>query len=239
MAEGIVRFQNVALGYDGVPVLEGLVLDVHRGDFIALVGPNGCGKSTILKGMAGILEPLRGCISREIDGSPVRFGYVPQRETIEMVFPLTVFQVALMGTYGRVGPGRPVTHAKRELVRGCLDDVGLGDLQRKPFPALSGGQRQRVLIARALAAEPDILVLDEPLSGIDLGAAQVIMDLIERLHRERRLTIVMVSHHLKVLREHQMVREVVWVYEGKLLRGPVATMLAPDMVFRMMDAEIG
>ena len=111
MAEGIVRFQNVALGYDGVPVLEGLAFDVNRGDFLALVGPNGCGKSTILKGMAGILEPLRGCISREIDGSPVRFGYVPQRETIEMVFPLTVFQVALMGTYGRVGPGRPVTHA--------------------------------------------------------------------------------------------------------------------------------
>ncbi|TLY18858.1 MAG: ATP-binding cassette domain-containing protein, partial [Nitrospirae bacterium] len=151
MAEGIVRFQNVALGYDGVPVLEGLAFDVNRGDFLALVGPNGCGKSTILKGMAGILEPLRGCISREIDGSPVRFGYVPQRETIEMVFPLTVFQVALMGTYGRVGPGRPVTHAKRELVRGCLDDVGLGDLQRKPFPALSGGQRQRVLIAQTVA----------------------------------------------------------------------------------------
>ena len=239
LADALISFQDVALGYDGVPVLEGLVLDVHRGDFLALVGPNGCGKSTILKGMAGILEPLRGRISREIDGRPVRFGYVPQRETIEMVFPLTVFQVALMGTYGRVGPGRPVTHAERELVRGCLDDVGLGDLQRKPFPVLSGGQRQRVLIARALAAEPDLLLLDEPLSGIDLRAAQVIMDLIERLHRERRLTIVMVSHHLKVLREHEMVREVVWVHEGKLLRGAAAVMLAPEMVFRMMDADGG
>jgi len=239
LADALISFQDVALGYDGVPVLEGLVLDVHRGDFLALVGPNGCGKSTILKGMAGILEPLRGRISREIDGRPVHFGYVPQRETIEMVFPLTVFQVALMGTYGRVGPGRPVTHAERELVRGCLDDVGLGDLQRKPFPALSGGQRQRVLIARALAAEPDLLLLDEPLSGIDLRAAQVIMDLIERLHRERRLTIVMVSHHLKVLREHEMVREVVWVHEGKLLRGAAAVMLAPEMVFRMMDADGG
>ena len=239
MADALISFQDVALGYDGVPVLEGLVLDVHRGDFLALVGPNGCGKSTILKGMAGILEPLRGRISREIDGRPVRFGYVPQRETIEMVFPLTVFQVALMGTYGRVGPGRPVTHAERELVRGCLDDLGLGDLQRKPFPALSGGQRQRVLIARALAAEPDLLLLDEPLSGIDLRAAQVIMDLIERLHRERRLTIVMVSHHLKVLREHEMVREVVWVHEGKLLRGAAAVMLAPEMIFRMMDADGG
>lgn len=239
MADALISFQDVALGYDGVPVLEGLALDVRAGDFLALVGPNGCGKSTILKGMAGILEPLRGRISREIDGRPVRFGYVPQRETIEIVFPLTVFQVALMGTYGRVGPGRPVTHAERELVRGCLDDVGLGDLQRKPFPALSGGQRQRVLIARALAAEPDLLLLDEPLSGIDLRAAQVIMDLIERLHRERRLTIVMVSHHLKVLREHEMVREVVWVHEGKLLRGAAAVMLAPEMVFRMMDADGG
>jgi len=239
MADELISFQDVALGYDGVPVLEGLALDVRAGDFLALVGPNGCGKSTILKGMAGILEPLRGRISREIDGRPVRFGYVPQRETIEMVFPLTVFQVALMGTYGRVGPGRPVTHAERELVRGCLDDLGLGDLQRKPFPALSGGQRQRVLIARALAAEPDLLLLDEPLSGIDLRAAQVIMDLIERLHRERRLTIVMVSHHLKVLREHEMVREVVWVHEGKLLRGAAAVMLAPEMVFRMMDADGG
>jgi len=239
MADALSSFQDVALGYDGVPVLEGLALNVRAGDFLALVGPNGCGKSTILKGMAGILEPLRGRISREIDGRPVRFGYVPQRETIEMVFPLTVFQVALMGTYGRVGPGRPVTHAERELVRGCLDDLGLGDLQRKPFPVLSGGQRQRVLIARALAAEPDLLLLDEPLSGIDLRAAQVIMDLIERLHRERRLTIVMVSHHLKVLREHEMVREVVWVHEGKLLRGAAAVMLAPEMVFRMMDADGG
>ena len=239
MADSLVSFQNVALGYDGVPVLEGLTLDVHLGDFLALVGPNGCGKSTILKGMVGILEPLRGNIGRGMGERPVRFGYVPQRETIEMVFPLTVFEVALMGTYGRVGPGRFVAHAERERVRACLGDVGLADLQRKPFPALSGGQRQRVLIARALAAEPDLLLLDEPLSGIDLRAAQTIMELITKLHRNRGLTTVMVSHHLKALRECEAVQEVMWVYEGKLLRGPAATMLAPDIVFRMMDAEIG
>jgi ABC-type Mn2+/Zn2+ transport system ATPase subunit len=239
MADSLVSFKNVALGYDGVPVLEDLTLDIHSGDFLAFLGPNGCGKSTILKGIAGIVEPLRGAIHRAIDGRPVRFGYVPQGETIEMVFPLTAFQVALMGTYGRVGPGRAVSHADRERVRACLADVGLGDLERKPFPALSGGQRQRVLIARAQAADPDILLLDEPLSGIDLQAAQIIMDLIERLHRERNLTMVMVSHHLKALRERDAVREVVWVHEGKLLRGPAAAMLASDMVFRMMDAEIG
>jgi len=239
MADAIVSFQDVALGYDGRPVLEGLTLDVRPGDFIALLGLNGCGKSTILKGMAGIIQPLRGRIRSVLNGRPVRFGYVPQRETIDMVFPLTVLEVALMGTYGRVRPGRPITHADRELVRACLADVGLTDLQRKPFPALSGGQRQRVLIARALAAEPDLLLLDEPLSGIDLRAAQVIMELIARLHQDRGLTTVMVSHHLKALREREAVKDVVWVHEGQLLRGPAATMLAPDMVFRMMDAEIG
>src|SRR5205823_6449999 len=217
MADALISFRDVALGYDSVPVLEGLTLDVHLGDFLALVGPNGCGKSTILKGMVGILEPLRGNIGRGMGERPVRFGYVPQRETIEMVFPLTVFEVVLMGTYGRVRPGWPITHADRELVRACLADVGLDDLRWKPFPALSGGQRQRVLIARALAAEPDILLLDEPLSGIDLGAAQTIMELIARLHRDRALTTVMVSHHLKALREREVVREVVWVHEGKLL----------------------
>jgi ABC-type Mn2+/Zn2+ transport system ATPase subunit len=239
LADALISFHDAALGYDGVPVLEGLTLDIHRGDFLALVGPNGCGKSTILKSIAGILEPLRGRIMRGTGERPVRFGYVPQRETIEMVFPLSVLEVAVMGTYGRVRPGLPITHADRELVRACLANVGLDDLRRKPFPALSGGQRQRVLIARALAAEPDILILDEPLSGIDLGAAQTIMELIARLHQDHGLTTVMVSHHLKALREREVVREVVWVHEGKLLRGPAATMLAPDMIFRMMDAEIG
>src|SRR3989442_271726 len=166
--------------------------------------------------MAGIIQPLRGRIRCVLNGRPVRFGYVPQRETIEMVFPLTVFQVALMGTYGSVGPGRPATHVERELVQACLVDVGMGDLGRKLFTSLSGGQRQRVLIARALAAEPDLLLLDEPLSGIDLRAAQVIMELIARLHRDRRLTTVMVSHHIKALREREVVREVIWVHERKL-----------------------
>ena len=239
MTDALISFRDVALGYDGVPVLEGLTLDVRPGEFLALVGSNGCGKSTILKAMAGIVEPLRGRIQKGSAKRPVRFGYVPQGETIEMVFPLTAFQVALMGTYGRVGPGHSTSHADRERVRACLADVGLSDLARKPFPALSGGQRQRVLIARALAGEPDVLLLDEPLSGIDLRAAQTIMDLIVRLHRDRGLTTIMVSHHLKALHEREAVREVVWVHEGKLLRGPAAAMLAPEMVFRMMEAEIG
>jgi manganese/zinc/iron transport system ATP- binding protein len=239
LADELISFRDVALGYDGVPVLEGLTLDIHPGDFLALLGPNGCGKSTILKAIVGIIDPLRGSIFRHTGDRPVRFGYVPQRETLEMVFPLTVFEVALMGTYGHVGPGHRITRRERRRVQACLEEVGVGELQRRPFPALSGGQRQRVLIARALAAEPDLLLLDEPLNGIDLQAAQIIMDLIKRLHRERNLTMVMVSHHLKMLREREMVREVVWIHEGRLLRGPAGTMLQPDTVYRIMDAKIG
>ena len=239
MADALVSFKDVALGYEGVPVLEGLTLEVHPGDFLALLGPNGCGKSTILKAMAGILRPLRGAIRSAVGDRSVRVGYVPQRETIDMVFPLTVFEVGVMGTYGRVGPGRPVTYAERAKVLKCLDDVGMADLRQRPFPRLSGGQRQRVLIARALAAEPDLLLLDEPLNGVDLHAAEAIVDLIAKLHRDRGLTTILVSHHLKRVREREMVREVVWIHDGRLLRGPVSAMLQPETVYRMMDAEIG
>src|SRR5207245_9375863 len=99
MAEAIVSFQDVTLGYDGIPVLEGLTLNVHTGDFIALLGPNGCGKSTILKGMAGIIQPPRGAIRSVLNGRPVRFGYVPQLETLASVLPLTAPQAAPTGTY--------------------------------------------------------------------------------------------------------------------------------------------
>ena len=239
MANTLISFKDVVLGYEGVPVLESLALDVFPGDFLALLGPNGCGKSTILKAMAGILRPLRGVISSAVGDRSVRVGYVPQRETTNMVFPLTVFEVTVMGTYGRVGPGRPVTRAERMRVLKCLDDVGMADLQQKPFPTLSGGQRQRVLIARALAAEPDLLLLDEPLNGVDLHTAQAIVVLIANLHRERGLTTILVSHHLKSVREREMVREVVWIHEGRLQRGPVSVMLQPETVYRMMDAAIG
>lgn len=239
MADALISFQDVALGYDGALVLEGLSLDIQPGDYLALLGPNGCGKSTILKAMAGIILPLRGSIRSTRGDRPVHIGYVPQREMMRMVFPLTVFEVALMGTYGRVGPGRRVTRLERDRVHRCLEEVGLADLVRKPFPVLSGGQRQRVLIARALAADPDVLLLDEPLNGVDLQAAQAIMELIARLHRDRGLAIVLVSHHLKTVRERDMVREVVWVHEGQLLRGAAGTMLDPQTVSRMLGAEIG
>jgi ABC-type Mn2+/Zn2+ transport system ATPase subunit len=231
----LVSFEGVAVGYDGIPVLEGLSLEVRPGDCLALLGPNGCGKSTILKAVAGIVPPIRGAISSTLDGRPVRFGYVPQQETLDLAFPMTAAEVAEMGTYGRLPPGRHVGHAERERTLRCLEQVGAAELRGRLFHALSGGQKQRVLVARALAAEPDLLLLDEPLSGIDAPTATAILTLLGRLNREQGLTILLVTHHLGAVRE--VIREAIWVHAGKLLRGPVSTMLAPERVRTIIEED--
>lgn len=235
MAGALVSFYDVAVGYDGTPVLEGLTLEVRPGDCLALLGPNGCGKSTILKTVAGIVSPLRGTISRTLDGRPVSFGYVPQQETLDLVFPMTAAEVVEMGTYGELPLGRHAGRDERERAVRCLEQVGAADLHGRLFHMLSGGQKQRVLVARALAAEPDMLLLDEPLSGIDAPTAAAILTLLGRLNREQGLTILLVTHHLGAVRE--VVREAIWVHGGKLLRGPASTMLAPEQVRTMIEED--
>ena len=235
MNGALVNFHDVALGYDGTPVLEGLTLAVRPGDCLALLGPNGCGKSTILKAVAGIVPPLRGTIHRSIDGRPARFGYVPQQETLDLVFPMTAAEVVEMGTYGRLPLGRHAGRAERERALQCLEQVGAADLRGRLFHTLSGGQKQRVLVARALAAEPDLLLLDEPLSGIDAPTAAAILTLLGHVNREQGQTILLVTHHLGAVRD--VIREAIWVHGGKLLRGPASTMLAPEQVRAIIEED--
>jgi manganese/zinc/iron transport system ATP- binding protein len=136
----------------------------------------------------------------------------------------------LMGTYARLAPLRPVGRRQRQLAADCLARVGLADLADRPFWALSGGQKQRVLIARGLAVEPNILLLDEPTAGVDPGAATAIMDLIAQLNRDQSLTVVLVSHHLRLVRS--LVHSVLWVEDGCASKGATEVMLAPE---RIMD----
>jgi ABC-type Mn2+/Zn2+ transport system ATPase subunit len=136
----------------------------------------------------------------------------------------------LMGTYARLAPLQPVGRRQRQLATACLEQVGLADLADRPFWALSGGQKQRVLIARSLAVEPNILLLDEPTAGVDPGAATAIMDLIAQLNRDQGLTVVLVSHHLRLVRS--LVRSVLWVEDGCVSKGTTEVMLAPE---RIMD----
>ena len=227
----ILKLRDVSLGYDGHVVLEHLSFAVECGECLALVGPNGAGKTTLLRGILGLIPVLAGQIEYGFDRSTSPPGYVPQRETLDPIFPLTVFEVVLMGTYGRLALLRPVGRRQRQLAMHCLEQVGLANLADRPFWALSGGQKQRVLIARALAVEPNILLLDEPTAGIDPGAATAIMDLIAQLNHDQGLTVVLVSHHLRLVRS--LVHSVVWVEDGSASKGVTEVMLAPERIMEI------
>ena len=233
----LVRLDDVALGYGGRPVLEGVSFAVERGDFAALLGPNGAGKTTLFRGMLGLIPVLRGRIEYGFDRRTTPPGYVPQKESLDPIFPLTAYDVVLMGAAARVGPLLPVGRARRRLAAECLARVGLPQLGAEPFWALSGGQKQRVLIARALAVEPELLLLDEPTAGVDPSAEAAIIDVIARLNREQRLTVVIVSHHLRLVR--QVVRSVIWVEGGRVTKGTTAELLSPERLVDVFGAGVG
>lgn len=237
MRSVLLILRDVSLGYDGRPVLEHVSLPIERGEFLALLGPNGAGKTTLLRGILGLIPMLAGQIEYGFDRLMNPPGYVPQRDTLDPIFPLTVLEVILMGTYARLAPLRLVRQQHRHIAARCLEQVGLADLADRPFWTLSGGQKQRVLIARALAVEPEILMLDEPTSGVDPGAAAAIMDVIARLNHDQGLTVVLVSHHLRLVRS--LVRSVIWVEEGRARKGATEVMLAPERVMDIFGTLTG
>jgi ABC-type Mn2+/Zn2+ transport system ATPase subunit len=221
----LLRLRDVSLGYGRRPVLEHVDLELAPGEFVALLGPNGAGKTTLLRGIVGLLPVLAGTIDYEFDRATSPLGYVPQREALDPTFPLTVHEVVLMGTYARLTALRRPGRAERQRTAESLDLVGLGALAEERFAALSGGQTQRVLIARALAAQPRLLVLDEPTAGVDAEATAAIMAALTRLNRDRGLTVLLVTHHVRVLRG--IANAVVWVQDGRATRRRVDDVLIP------------
>ena len=194
MTDGpLVRFDGATLGYGRRVVLSGLTFEIPEGDFLGLVGPNGAGKTTILRAILGTLEPMAGTVTLK---PGLRFGYVPQRDSVDYGFPLRVIDVVLMGRYDRIGLGRRPAASDRDRAIQALAHVGIAHLAAQQLSALSGGQKQRTLIARALVGEPNILVLDEPTNGMDLVSTTQILSLVRDLHERDRITVLMVSHAL-------------------------------------------
>ena len=236
-ATPVIALRDVSLGYDGRVVLQHLTFDVEPGEFLALLGPNGAGKSTLLRGLLGLLPPLAGRIEYGFDRRQSPPGYVPQRDALDPIFPMTAAEVVLMGTYAGLGPLRLVGRVQHRIAATALERVGLTQIGESPFWALSGGQKQRVLIARALAAEPRVLLLDEPTAGVDPAATHAIMDVISRLNRDEGLTVILVTHQLRQARP--LVHSVIWVEEGRAAKGPTETMLAPERVAAVFGAGVG
>jgi zinc transport system ATP-binding protein len=192
-----LELRDLSYSYDGTPVIEGANLTVGCGEFVTIVGPNGGGKTTLIKLVLGLLRPDSGSVRvfgcRPEESKP-RMGYVPQRSDIDPSFPATVLDVVLMGRLGKTRRFGMYTRKDEGAAMAALVDVELTELSRRPFSKLSGGQRQRTLIARALASQPDILLLDEPTANLDIAMEQELYEILLRL--KKRLTLLLVSHDL-------------------------------------------
>jgi len=232
----LVELAGVEVGYHGVPVLPPVQMTIDKGAAIGIVGPNGSGKTTLVRTMLDLLPPVRGTIKFPSGRRP-RFGYVPQRASVDVSFPLTAYEVALMGRYGLTKPGRRPGKQDIERTRAALADVGATELSPRPFHALSGGQRQRVLVARALACEPEILVLDEPTTGLDLPSEHSMLMLL-RSFATRGIAIVLISHQLGAVADHVEQLVVVAGIEHPVAVGSRAELLTSERLTKIYDRPI-
>jgi ABC-type Mn2+/Zn2+ transport system ATPase subunit len=231
-----LSLEHVAVGYGRRVVLPDVNLALRRGSFTGLLGANGSGKSTLLKTILGILPLLQGrTVLHPVDGRPQVLGYMPQRESLDPIYPLSSFEVVLMAACGRVGPGRFINKTERDVARRCLAETGAADLAPKLFSQLSGGQKQRVLMARALATKPDFLLLDEPTAGIDASATRAVMEVLKQIHAQHGQTILLVSHDLATVRQYA--EEVIWLHEGKVVHGPVSELLTREKIEELLSLE--
>ena len=238
MNEALITLDNLSIGYNGQPVLSGISASIARASFTAILGANGSGKSTLLKTLLGLLPPLAGRIdtTRATSASLV-FGYVPQSIQFDPIYLLTGFEVALMGTYGRIRPGRFVPLNERNFTRECLRAVGAEEFARKRFAELSGGQKQRVLIARALTTRPDVLMLDEPTAGVDPKATHAVLDFISQIIKERQITVVLVTHDFSLVQDHA--EQVIWLHHGKVIFGTAQELLTPQRMAEIFELAVG
>ena len=198
-----IEFENVWFSYERSTVLQEVSFSLEQGEFLGIIGPNGGGKTTLLKLMLGILKPDRGRI-RILGQAPHdashRVGYVPQGTDFNRGFPVSVLDVALMGRMNTSRIGRRYSREDREKVKEVLEKVGMWDYRNRPVGKLSGGQRQRVFIARALATNPEILFLDEPTASVDSEFQTDLYDFLKALNKE--VTIVVISHDIGVISAH-------------------------------------
>ena len=233
-----VDLAGVSVGYDDRPVLEHVELSLAAGSLTAAVGPNGGGKSTLLKLIAGLLRPWTGSIS-VLGGRPGEHGrsvaYVPQAEAVDWGFPISAGDVVMMGRYPRLGPLRRPGPADHAAVADALDEVGMGELAHRQIGALSGGQRRRVFLARALASEPDLYLLDEPVTGVDAATQEDLMRVLDAEARSGK-TVIATTHDLASAAEH--FQSIVAVNRTIVAQGDASLVLDTDVLRRTYGGHL-
>jgi zinc transport system ATP-binding protein len=218
MTAHAIEVKDVWFSYEKTSVLEGISFTLEKRDFLAILGPNGGGKTTLLRLLLGILKPDKGVIKilgEAPHDAKHRVGYVPQSTDFNITFPISVLEIALMGRLSRSRIGRWYTGGDRSKVQDVLKKVGMWDYRHVPIGKLSGGQRQRVFIARALATDPEILFLDEPTASIDPEFESNLYDFLNELNRE--VTIVVITHDIGVISRH--VKSLACINRGLIFHG--------------------
>jgi ABC-type Mn2+/Zn2+ transport system ATPase subunit len=216
----VLAAADLSIGYGGRALFSHLTFGIAEGDILGIVGPNGSGKTTLLRTLLGLLKPLGGHVARR---PGLNISYVPQRERIDSIIPVTVLDVVLMGRTARAGPFAHIRPLDREAVCDALRLLGIESLGPRLFRNLSAGQKQRVLLARALAASPDVLVLDEPTSGMDIASEAAILDFLRLLNARRHVTIALVTHMLPIVLN--LATSIMLVSPREIVHGPVDEIL--------------
>lgn len=225
-----VRLDQVSAGYGDRIALADVSIEIRAGSLLAVIGPNGAGKSTLLKVIAGLLQPYSGSV--DVLGGPPgreakRIAYVPQAEVVDWGFPVTVGDVVMMGRVPLVGVGRSPGAGDRAAVRDALETVGMANAVERQIGRLSGGQRRRVFLARAIAAQPDLYLLDEPVTGVDATTQEDLMDVLEAEARAGR-TVVATTHDLACAA--QRFHQAAFVNGRIVATGPANMVLDPDLL---------
>jgi manganese/zinc/iron transport system ATP- binding protein len=234
----LLDVHDLTVAYHRKPVLWDVDWSLDGPALVGIVGPNGAGKSTLIKAILGLIPKTSGSVTvfgKPIDEVRHRIGYVPQRETVDWDFPVSVLDVVLMGTYGHLGWFRRPGNAEREWARSCLADVGMADFAGRQIGQLSGGQQQRTFIARALAQRAELYFMDEPMAGVDAATETLIFRLLERLRDEGKV-VVAVHHDLRTV--PQYFDRVVMLNMRLVASGPTDTTLTPDNLRRTYGARL-
>jgi ABC-type Mn2+/Zn2+ transport system ATPase subunit len=231
--EWVFQADHLTIGYKHHALFPRLSLTVERGEILGIVGPNGSGKTTLVRTLLGLLAPLEG---RAICAPGIRISYAPQRERLDTIAPLTSLDVVLMERSARAGPLHRSGAADREAALRVLGLLGVLPLADRLFRSLSGGEQQRVRIARALAADPDVLVLDEPTAGMDIAGEVTITDFLRGLSRSRGVTILIVTHSLPIVLN--LATSMVLVGARGILHGPVGEVLQEERLSELYGVPV-
>lgn len=238
MTAPALEIQGLSVAYREAPVLRDVSWAAPAAGLTAIVGPNGAGKSTLLKAALGLVPRLSGTVrffGQDLKAARRRIGYLPQRASVDWDFPATALQVAAMGRYPRVGWFLPLPRAERERARAALAEVGMADFAQRQIGQLSGGQQQRVFLARALALEADLYLMDEPFAGVDAATERAIVDVLQRLGREGR-AVIAVHHDLTTA--PQYFSEVCLLNGNVVASGPMAGTFTPENLSRTYGGRL-